>query len=73
MKREKNKHKKIVLLTRSKINSIEKIIYQAMFDAEISHKIRAKYCQRGDIERDTASVLGPVKYLSITRVEVLRD
>ena len=44
-----------------------------MFDAEISHKIRAKYCQRGDIERDTASVLGPVKYSSITRVEVLRD
>ena len=34
----KNKHIKIALLARSKLNGIEKIISKAMIDSDISHK-----------------------------------
>ena len=37
MKRKKTKHGKITLLTRTKLNSIEKIISKALIDFDISH------------------------------------
>ena len=38
IRKKKTKHNKIVLLTRSKLNSIENIIPQALIDNEIKHK-----------------------------------
>ena len=35
---KKNKHRKIVLLACSKVNSIERIIFKALEDARISHE-----------------------------------
>ena len=36
--KKKSKHRKIALLARSKLNSIEKIISKALIDSDISHK-----------------------------------
>ena len=38
IRKKKKKHNKIVLLTRSKLNSIENIIPQALIDNEIKHE-----------------------------------
>ena len=39
IKRNKNKnHNKIVILAKSKLNSIETLIFQALIDLEISHE-----------------------------------
>ena len=35
---KKKKHDKILMLAKSKLNSIEALIYQALIDMEISHK-----------------------------------
>ena len=35
---KKNKHNKIVMLARSKLNSIEKLVSQVLIDLEISHE-----------------------------------
>ena len=37
-KNKKKKHNKIFMLTKTKLNSIENIISQALVDLEISHK-----------------------------------
>ena len=37
-RRKKKKHKKIVTLVKSKLNSIETLMYQALMDLDISHE-----------------------------------
>ena len=39
MGRNKNKHRKIALLVRSKLNSIEKIIYKTLLVSDIIHDV----------------------------------
>lgn len=51
-KKEKKKHNKIVLLSRSKVNNIQNIISKGLADAKIDHKVftiikneENKYCK----------------------------
>lgn len=37
MGKEKNKHRKIALLARTKLNIIQKIIYKVLIDSDVSH------------------------------------
>ena len=38
MKKKKKKHDKILMLAKSKLNSIETLVSQALIDMEISHE-----------------------------------
>ena len=37
-RKKKEKHNKIVMLAKSKLNSIETLMYQALIDQDISHE-----------------------------------
>ena len=45
---KKKKHDKILVLAKSKLNSIEKLIYQALIDMDISHEEFIKILKEKD-------------------------
>ena len=61
-RKKKKKHNKIVMLAKSKLNSIETLMFQALIDLDISHKEfktivneKEKYEQMKEIIRNTKS------------------
>ena len=71
-RKKKKKHDKILMLAKSKLNSIEKLIYQALIDMETSHeefitvlKEKDKYEKMKDNLRSKGREYGVIRLSSV--------